>query len=391
MSYHIYCASSNTIDELKQKADFICDETDARPILQKAIDEADRLGVSCVLFPGIYEINSCGERSTKGAICFHNPTPAELLYKCRMHYSTLEGVKPPFGFRDGAIITLGKAFYDSLSDDEEFSVFYTSGNCMFSHGMILRNIGVQLPNNNKPVIVFNGSFSAGLRYEDCWASCVDLDTYNPATGEGVPVPNPKSTAFRGCHGSNNYSTEMKNLASIGFGTGFDIGGEHVYCESLSAYHGIYGFAFDCYKGKFSIDSPDSDPALGLSVYPIVCVNLLDEHNVNMPRFGNASHNGITPQNWKKSITILGMNLQWPNTCPGHTDRSASDFLAGRHRATEEQIGSWGGSIEYVIDSFTKESGVNICDEPFFEKGHGININVKNHHQTDFVYTQKEKY
>ena len=97
MSYHIYCASSNTIDELKQKADFICDETDARPILQKAIDEADRLGVSCVLFPGIYEINSCGERSTKGAICFHNPTPAELRYKCRMHYSTLEGVKPPFG------------------------------------------------------------------------------------------------------------------------------------------------------------------------------------------------------------------------------------------------------------------------------------------------------
>lgn len=37
MSYHIYCAASNTIDELKQKADFICDETDARPILQKAI------------------------------------------------------------------------------------------------------------------------------------------------------------------------------------------------------------------------------------------------------------------------------------------------------------------------------------------------------------------
>ena len=390
MSYHIYCASNNTIDELKRKADFICDAEDARPVLQKAIDEADRLGVSCVLFPGTYEINSCGEHSARGAICFHNPEPAALLYKCHMYYSTLEGVKPPFGFRDGAIVTLGKAFYDSLPDDEEFSIFYSHGNCMFSHGMILRNIGVQLPNNNKPVVAFNGSFSAGLRYEDCWACCVDLDTYNPATGEGVPVPNLKSTAFRGCHGSNNYTTEMKNLAAIGFGTGFDIAGEHVYCESLSAYHGIYGFAFDCYKGKLSIDSPESDPALGLSVYPIVCVNLLDEHNVHMPRFGNACYIGKNPGNWKKSITILGMNIQWPNTCPGHTDRSAPDFLAGRHRATEDQIGTWGGTIEYVIDSFTNSSGVNISDEPFFENGHGINIHVRNHHGTAGVHAQEDK-
>ena len=382
MSYHIYCAASNTAEELKRKADFVCDEADARPMLQKAIDEADRLGLSCVLFPGIYEINSHSERSERGAICFYNPAPAELLYKCQMHYSTLEGVKPPFGFRDGAVITLGKDFYESLSDEEEFSVFYSDGNCMFSHGMILKNLGVQLPANHKPVVVFNGSFSAGLRYEDCFASCVDLDTYSPATSEGVPVPHPRSVAFRGCHGSNNYTAELKNLAAIGFGVGFDIGGEHIYCESLSAYHGIYGFAFDCYKGKRSIDTPDSERALGVSIYPIVCINLLDEHNVHMPRFGNASHNGNTRQGWKKSITILGMNLQWPNTCPGHTDRSAPDFLDGRHRATEDQIGSWGGRIEYVIDHSTEGHGVNICDDPFFEDGHGINIRTVNHHGKD---------
>jgi hypothetical protein len=44
------------------------------------------------------------------------------------------------------------------------------------------------------------------------------------------------------------------------------------------------------------------------------------------------------------------------------------------------IGSWGGSIQYVIDhSINGNLGVNICDEPFFENGHGININVQNHH------------
>lgn len=395
MPYRIYCAASNTPDELKRKADFICDANDARPTIQEAVDKADKIGVSCVLFPGIYEINSYGERSKKGAICFYNPTPGERLYKCKMYYSTLEGVKAPFGFCDGAIITLGKEFYDSLPDDKEFSIFYTEGKCMYSHGMFIKNIGVQLPGNNKPVIAFDGSCSAGIRYEDCWASAVDLDTYDPGTGEGVDVPNALSVGFRGCHGSNNYSTEWKNLATLGFGTGFDIGGEHVYCESLSAYHGIYGFAFDCYKGKHFIDESEDEPPCGVGIYPVMCVNLLDEHNMHMPRFGNISHHGKstdgvsppdnnTPDGWHKSITILGMNLQWPNTCPGYTDRTAPDFLDGRHRAIEDQPGSWHGRIEYIIDHSLPGHGVNVCKEPFFEDGHGINIETINHRAIENV-------
>ena len=80
MSYHIICAAANTPEELKKKADFICDEADARPVLQRAIDEALRLGVNCVLLPGTYEINSCGERSKNGAICFYNPEPEQQFY-----------------------------------------------------------------------------------------------------------------------------------------------------------------------------------------------------------------------------------------------------------------------------------------------------------------------
>ena len=377
MSYYILCAAANTDEELKSRADYVCEAEDARPVLQRAIDHAIRLGVRCILLPGIYEINSHGDRSHKGAICFYNPAPASFLYRGHITYAVLEGAKPPFGFREGAIITIGRKFYDSLSEDEEFSLFYSAGNDPHSHGMILKNLGVQLPAASKPVVVFDGRFSAGLRYEDCFASSVDLDAYNPATAEGVALPHPRSVAFRGCHGSNNYTTEWKNLAAIGFGVGFDIGGEHVYCESLSAYHGIYGFCFDCYKGKRAIEDPDDGRALGVSIYPIVCVNLLDEHNFHMPRFGNASHNGKTGKGWRKSILITGMNLQWPNTCPTRTDRSAPDFTEGRHRATEDQIGSFCGRIEYVIDHSTEGHGVHICDEPFFEEGHGAHIQVTN--------------
>ncbi len=378
--YNIICATFDTPEELKCKADYICDEVDARPILQRAIDEADRLDVSCILLRGTYIINSHGERSPKGAICFYNPEEPKRFYgQNKARYHVLEGAKIPLGWLDGAIITMGKEFYDSLPDDEQFSLFYSDGNDIFGRGLIIKNLVVQLPGNYKPIIVFNGQYAAAVRYEDDWVTSFDPREVNLATAEGIPVPHPKSVGFRGCCGSNFYTTEWKNLAVQGFGTGFDIGGEHVYCESLSALYNGYGFAFDCYKGKKSIEDPE-ETRFGISVYPMVCVNLLDEHNIHMPRFGNASHNGKTVENHAKSITIRGMNLQWPNTCPGHTERLVPEFTIGRHRATEDQPGSWRGSVEYVVDHTSQGGGVNLVEEPFFEDGHGVNVHVRSLHE-----------
>ncbi|MBE7030451.1 MAG: hypothetical protein E7409_03365 [Ruminococcaceae bacterium] len=376
--FQIYCAAFDSPEELKRKADFICDEKDARPTLQEAIDKADELNVSCVLAKGTYIINSRGERSPRGAICFYNPEPAKRFYaqNCA-RYHTLEGTKAPIGYLDGAVITMGREFYDSLSDTEEFSLFYNDGGDSMGRGMFIRNLTVKLPDCSKPVIVFDGRFAGAVRYEDTWVSSFDPEGKNYATAEGIPVPHIKSVAFRGCHGSNFYSTEMKNCAAAGFGTGFDIGGEHVYCESLSALYNHYGFAFNNYRGKRSIDDNDSLPALGVGVYPIYCVNLLDEHNINMPIFGNVAYDDGTPDFMVQSITIRGMNLQWPNSCPGHTDRARPGFGEDRMRATETQPGAWRGSIEFALDHTGPNSEVNLVDEPFFEKGHGTNIKLTN--------------
>ena len=381
MEFNIICAAYDTPEELKRKADFVCDEKDARPTLQKAIDKADSLDVSCILLRGTYTINSHGERSRRGGICFFNPEKEQRYYsENKARYHILEGAKIPLGYLDGAVITMGKEFYDSLPDDETFSLFYNDGNGMFGRGMMIKNLTVMLPASNKPVIVFDGRFASVVRFEDNWISSFDPRGKNLATAEGIPVPHPDSVGMRGCAGSNFYSTVWKNCAVQGFGTGFDIGGEHVWCESLSALYNIYGFAFDCYKGKNSIDDPDDLPANGGVFYPITCVNLLDEHNVHMPKFGNASRNGSTREEWASSITIRGMNLQWPNSCPGYTDRTAPDFTKGRHRATESAPGLWRGSVEYCIDHTTPGSGVNITDEPFFEEGHGINITATSLHK-----------
>ena len=385
MQIDIICAASDTPAELLSKADFVCDSSDARPILQKAINEAERLGVRCILLRGTYVINSHAEDYERGAICFYNSEPTYFFYSQNdAHYHVLEGARVPLGYLSGALITMGEEFYQSLSDDEPFSLFYLDGNSPFGRGMVIRNLTVMLPANNKPVIVFDGSAAAAIRYEDCWVSGFDPRKVNLKTAEGIPVPHPKSVGFRGCCGSNFYATEWKNLAVQGFGTGFDIGGEHVYCESLSALYNIYGFAFDCYKGKRNIRDSEEERALGISVYPITCINLLDEHNIHMPRFGNASHNGKTPDRLHKSITILGMNLQWPTTCPGHTDRTTPQFIEGRHRATEDQSGTWHGTIEFVLDNY-EDGHVNISTDPFFEAGQGECISTRNLRNNETIY------
>ena len=110
---------------------------------------------------------------------------------------------------------------------------------------------------------------------------------------------------------------------------------------------------------------------------MVCVNLLDEHNINMPIFGNVAYDDGTPDFMVQSITIRGMNLQWPNSCPGHTDRARPGFGEDRMRATETQPGAWRGSIEFALDHTGPNSEVNLVDEPFFEKGHGTNIKLTN--------------
>ncbi|MBQ0032695.1 MAG: hypothetical protein KBT68_07830, partial [bacterium] len=297
---------------------------------------------------------------------------------------TFVGAIEPMGWYDGAVILMGERLYSSLGDDEEFSLLYCDGNDMFARGWEIGNLVIRLPDNRKPIAVVDGRFATALKYHGLWIGGFDPAEKDLALCTGMPVPHPGSVGVRGSAGSNfGVLNEWKRLTSMGFGTGFAIGGEHVYCESLAAVNNIYGFTFDCYKGKRSVSDPEPERACGGSYYPIVCVNLLDEHNVHMPRFGNASHwygeERPADENQVQAITIRGMNIQWPNTCPGHTNRLDRDYLTGRHRATEAHPGCWRGTIEYVVDRTTPRNGVNMTDEPFFEKGHGLNVTCRNLH------------
>ena len=377
----VVCAAWNTPRELVSRARYVCPSNDARPVLQKAIDEAYDLGVRCVLLKGTYVLDSRGESSPRGCLRFPNRAVKGRVYAHNAsQFNVLEGATMPLGWFGSAELLMGRTLYGSIRDDETFSLLYCAGNSIFGRAWKLRNLVIRLPDTQKPVVAVDGRFASALEYENLWVSGFDPRTVDYRSARGVNPPHPRSVGIRGCAGSNYYAmTTWKNLAVEGFGTGFDIGGEHVYCESLSALYNVYGFAFDCYKGKRSIDEDDSAKPCGGCHYPVYCVNLLDEHNVNMPKFGVQSHGGkdSAHPNGRQSVTIRGMNIQWPNTCPGHTDRTNPNFLEGRHRATEELPGTWRGSVEYVIDWTPPDGSVNLSNDPFFEPGHGANVLCRN--------------
>lgn len=381
----VVCAASDTKEPLKQYAKYVCDAADARPKLQAAINEASRLGVRCLLLPGRYVINSRSDVSPKGALYAPNyegkPVEGATFWwqLGPTRYNSIEGTVPPMQDHGAAEVIMGRELYDSLDadDTEAFSFLYCVLGHMYGRVWQLRNLVIRFPAMQKPIVAIDGRFCAGLRYENLWVCGYDQSKVDLRTGEGIDVPHPRSVGVRGTAGSNTGPASMRNVVSLGFGHGFDIGGEHLTCDNLAAAYCIYGYAFDCYVGKSSIANPDGQTAQGCSCYPIVLSNICDEHNVNLPLFGWSSHGADTRDSVAQSVLIRGYQFQWPNTAPGYPNRKSPDFLKGRHRATEVRPGSWHGGIEYVAD-WTGDGGqVNLTEGRFFEPGHGGNVLCRN--------------
>ena len=380
----VVCAASDTKNPLKQYAKYVCDAADARPKLQQAINEAARLGVRCLLLPGKYVINSRSDVSPKGALYspnYEGKNTGPLFWQDMgpTRYTSIEGTVPPAFDHGAAELVMGRDLYDSIGvDDEPFSFLFCVYHNIYGRFWQLKNLVIRFPAMQKPIVAVDGRFCVGLRYENLWVCGFQHSKVDLRTAEGILPPHPKSVGVRGTAGSNCGPSSMRNVVAEGFGHGFDIGGEHLTCDNLAAVYCLYGFAFDCYVGKTSIYHPDRPVrGTGCSSYPIVLSNLCDEHNVNMPLFGWASHGGDTRDCVAQSVLIRGFQSQWPNTAPGYNDRKSPDFLKGRHRATEVRPGSWHGSVEYVVDWTTPDGGVNLTEGRFFEKGHGGNVLCRN--------------
>jgi hypothetical protein len=150
-----------------------------------------------------------------------------------------------------------------------------------------------------------------------------------------------------------------NIEAFGYYVGIVLTGDHISARNIAVKYNYYGINFGVLLYK------------GAEYHPIVVLNVLDEHSVCLPQFGN---NGGAKRN---SVYIFGYNLMWPSQA---TQGDISGTDARHHKAVE--IGGtnrWGGEIHYTNANDQSDgsiAGINIQDFAFFEQG-GDNIKCVN--------------
>jgi hypothetical protein len=141
--------------------------------------------------------------------------------------------------------------------------------------------------------------------------------------------NPKCIAVRGCgNGNIGYNYCFTHIKIIGWGTGFQISGEHLQVIDCIAQRTAYGFI---------IGSTDEVPfPLGDNVgaHPITMINCGAEYNkLAAIYFGrNAA--------WRNGITIIDFNMEYGLES---TNPWASDVLV-----TADDNSNWFGSLSYAV-------------------------------------------
>lgn len=336
-------APYNTTEDKKMRADYVGNGTDDRRCLHIAINVSYFWGEKTILLEGDYVLNSLadgngGESSTsKNKVCLYTgvSTP-NTQFETNENFYQIEGEVMPFAYKKGVIIHLGETLYNSLANDVNLSLlrgFKINGavpNGNRVGALSVKNIIFRLPGNQKKVtcLDFNYSHSAICEHVNCIAVNPDegYGYISPTNIKAPPVPVEGCNGILGTFGSCwNTNTVFRNIECIGFYVGFDVSGEHMLVENASMKYNWYGFTFShCQKLS------------GNPRHPIVCLNLLDEHNFNMPLFDRTAD---------QPIYIIGLNLMYASivTFEGH---SGEDFDRSEHNRAVDVGGQTRGFVYY---------------------------------------------
>lgn len=342
-------AAQDSEEQYKQIADFVAGD-DARPALQIAADEAYVHGTILKVAPGTYTINSTLNNAGEEALAFSQLLSAHQ-YDNPYQGVTIEGLRKPNGYvGDAAIIKISDSLYESINGT--FSVIRSDPGVgqdwqtyFITTALNLKNLIIQIPNNQKPIHAIDlstaegGSRLEGLRIVGI--PIIDENYFPSHAHEGSIgiVSNPGST-----WNTNSY---WNDIEIHGFYYGVHIVGmEHAFIHNLTVQWCEYGLKFN-----------------GGGQHPIQLIAVQDEHNVNLPDFGEAG----------RAIEISGYNASWPETAPGFPNAETEGWYQ-RKRATGNPI----GSIEYT-NNITPTGGISTpVDYPtYFEHGQGLNMKVRN--------------
>lgn len=367
----IIVAASNSYEESKQYADFVCSGKNDELVIQKALEKCEKENKRLELLNGIYNIDGFydfNDNGPKAAICI----PREWKE------ISIIGQNHEYGFqrdyKNGVVFYVSAEALNTIeAETDVIRGGWTEAGIQNGSSLYMENISVILANNQHKIRCIDLRRTDRVHIENITlVSYGDLISENSSVGLGTTPPIPQS----GCigltmtDGSNNSYSNYVNVQTYGFDEGIQVGGEHVILMNCGCAIGNYGFTFGNYHTKCG------------SNHPITLINCMDERNINMPLFNRCGDDG-KDGNWlqgRQEVTFINFNME----------RVAAQTPGGKLGDCMREIhpGTWCGNMEVTVQP--DWNAINATDCQLWENdGSGIGIKTRNStHKT--ICTTKER-
>ena len=348
----------------KFTADVVCDGVHDEVEIQKAINYLQsRNGGKIILLPSVYIIDSLYDSGVEeiGKLGLYLKTDSEWS---KYGSITIEGITMPnlnarYTTGSCAVIQLSDACFESLNDTEKVSIIgglpYINSLGEKEHKLTagswhIENIGIAIQELTKSVI--------GINAEYCWSlQLVNIQcarTENVSTDkmvDDVINANDNCIGIRTLGGWNNGSGyELRHVNVRGWGTAFDMSGEHLFMTGCCARINKTGFRF----GYFGNDNHFAHPNTLINCADESCMYGIRLYRGNLhPVLDiidyNKEVNGIHPvDNPEKKIPIIGF-------------------------AWEEIPGNYYGRVTYAVNGDVNYGYANTNGYKFWDDGSGLNF------------------
>lgn len=360
---YITIAASNSTQESKNNADFVCVGRNDELVIQNAINECQSQNKNLYLMNGVYQIDGFydfKDNGPKAAICVPSSWREFIILGQGHEYGFQKS------FNNGVTFYVKSNAFDAVTSEQVDIIrsAWTKKGIQNGASLRLENLAVILDDNHHKVRCID------LRRTDR-AECKNITLIgygNKFEGEnGFNLGSSPDIADEGCigltmtDGSNYNYSNYTNVFAYGFDEAIQVGGEHVVCINCGAALSTYGFTF----GNYELNSGAN--------HPITMINCLDERNINLPLFGpycgdsDGKGGRVTGE---QEITMISYNLEIidePAKIPGGK-------LGNRMR--EVIPGSWKGNIDFTVQ--TAHCHTNTVDARLWENdGSGSGIRTRN--------------
>lgn len=358
-SNYMFVASSNATDAEKERADIICDGKHDSDVLAYAYDLIGDKG-TLELSTGDFIIESFGSiTGTNEYTVFFDYTPNDMgKTKKVIKGSDIGKTK----------IIVPKTTLDTLSTENKYYI-YTSrtlyGRVEFS------DFTIEIENHDKPVCCIDQSGLGSGLIKNVYMQASSNDENATKT-----IPHTNSIGIISYAGDDSgYLNTYDNVAIVGFGTGFKLGGEHVVLTNCTSRFNYIGFSFGDYMPRFGVNFS----------HPITLINCCTEHDATPFKFvkcGDMTKEMTTPP--LQEVSMISLNMERWNE------------WNVMNLSSEEVNGSFCGSIEFTANGIPTKgaenwaANLNHVGTAFWGENSGKNFRTTNLAQKEIGTTAERK-